>query len=238
VPGALHRDEGSPGHLRQLLADDERPDRVVGAVDDEHRAGDAAADLPEGFAVVQLPALVSQGQGRPIGVQAPSDAVLDLLGRVRLGEHLAEEELEEVAVVLEPVVAVVLVPPVVGLHRLVERGGRADGVLRERRGGRDEGCPLDALGMLGREERAPEGAGREPHEDGAVGLGGVHDGQRVGGELALRVCLDRGGAVRAAVAAPVERDHAGVAREIRDLRLPVARVDDRPRGQQQDRRLT
>ena len=45
------------------------------------------------------------------------------------------------------------------------------------------------------------------------------------------------GPVGAAVAAPVERDHAAVAREVGDLHLPVARVDDRPGRQEQDRRL-
>src|SRR3712207_8178360 len=35
-------------------------------------------------------------------LEPPADAVLDRLGRVRLGEHLGEEELEEAAVVLEP----------------------------------------------------------------------------------------------------------------------------------------
>ena len=43
--------------------------------------------------------------------------------------------------------------------------------------------------------------------------------------------------VGAAVAAPVEGDHAEVAREVRDLHLPEPRVDDRPGRQQQDRRL-
>ena len=44
-------------------------------------------------------------------VVRPADAVLDLLGRVRLGEHLLEEEPDEVVVVaVEPVVLVVLRP--------------------------------------------------------------------------------------------------------------------------------
>ena len=49
-------------------------------------------------------------------LEAPADAVLDRLGRVRLGEHLRDEELEEVAVVAEPVVAVVLRPALVGVE--------------------------------------------------------------------------------------------------------------------------
>src|SRR5205814_6981096 len=39
------------------------------------------------------------------------------------------------------------------------------------------------------------------------------------------------------VAAAVERDDAAVAREVVDLRLPAARVDDRPGREQQHRRL-
>ena len=42
-----------------------------------------------------------------VGLQRPAHAVLDLLGRVRVVEHLGEEELQEPAVVLAPVVAVV-----------------------------------------------------------------------------------------------------------------------------------
>ena len=43
--------------------------------------------------------------------------------------------------------------------------------------------------------------------------------------------------VRATVAAPVEREHPAVPREVGDLHLPVARVDDRPRRQQEHGRL-
>jgi hypothetical protein len=43
-----------------------------------------------------------------VRIEAPRDAVLDLFGRVRLAEDLAEKELQEVLVVLEPVVAVEL----------------------------------------------------------------------------------------------------------------------------------
>ena len=45
------------------------------------------------------------------------------------------------------------------------------------------------------------------------------------------------GPVRAPVAARVEGDDAEVAGEVRDLQLPEARVDDRPRREQQDRLL-
>ena len=237
VPGALHRNERPAGHVRELLADDRGPDRVVGAVDDEHGTRNAPAQARELVAVVQLPPEVCQGQGLGRGLEAPAHAVLDLLGRVRLGEHLAEEELQEVAVVLEPVVAVVLAPAVVGLLRLVERLAGAREVLGERRGRPDERRALHALRMLGSEQYAPEHAGRQPDEDGALSARGIHHRQGVGRELALGVCLDRRGTVGAAIPAPIERDHPGVTGEVVDLRLPVARVDDRPGGEQQDRRL-
>ena len=50
------------------------------------------------------------GQRLGCGLQPPADSVLDLLGRVRLGEHLREEELQEPAVVAQPVTGVVLGP--------------------------------------------------------------------------------------------------------------------------------
>ena len=52
-------------------------------------------------------------------LEPPADAVLDGLGRVRLREHLREEELEEAAVVSKPVVAVVLAQPLLGVELLV-----------------------------------------------------------------------------------------------------------------------
>ena len=58
-------------------------------------------------------------------LEPPADAVLDRLRRVRLREHLREEELEEAAVVAEPVVAVVLRPAFVGVELLVPRVQRA-----------------------------------------------------------------------------------------------------------------
>ena len=99
-------------------------DRVVGALDHEHRAADAAAELAHGLLVEASPPLRRDERlGRRL--EAPADAVLDRLRRVRLGEHLREEELEEAAVVAQPVVAVVLRPALVGVELLVPRVARA-----------------------------------------------------------------------------------------------------------------
>jgi hypothetical protein len=62
---------------------------------------------------VQLATEVGEREDLAVRLESPAHAVLDLLRRMRLGEDLAEEELEEVAIVLEPVVTVVLVPPLV-----------------------------------------------------------------------------------------------------------------------------
>ena len=74
-----------------------------------------------------------------------------LLRGVRLGEHLAEEELREVRPVLQPVVAVLLLPALVRVARRVEV--ERDPV-RQRRGqpqpGIDRADPEHPLGRLGR----------------------------------------------------------------------------------------
>ena len=91
------------------------------------------------------------------GLQTPADAVLDLLGRVRLGEDLREEEGQEAGVVAQPVVAVVLGPPLVGVQLVVERGRRPCprrlGGERHRRP--DEDGTLDPVRMV-----RPPAAGR------------------------------------------------------------------------------
>jgi hypothetical protein len=51
------------------------------------------------------------GQTLHRAVEPERDGVLELLGRVGLGEHLAEEELQEAPVVREHVAAVELLPP-------------------------------------------------------------------------------------------------------------------------------
>ena len=86
---------------------------VVGPVDDQHRATTrrtAQTDVASS-AAVRRAGVATQCLG--IGLQRPADRILALLGRVRLGEHLREEELHEVRVVREPVVAIPLPPALV-----------------------------------------------------------------------------------------------------------------------------
>ena len=64
------------------------------------------------------------------------------------------------------------------------------------------------------------------------------DTEFVADVLLIEVGRHAGRTVRVAVAAPVEGDHPGVPGEIGDLRLPLARVNDRPGRKQEDRRLS
>ena len=87
-------------------------------------------------------------------VAAPRHGVLDLLGRVRLVEHLREEEPQEVVVVaLEPVVPVVLRP--------APARGRS-GSSHERRRGRSAGSVKPHGGRDREEPAAPARGGRPP----------------------------------------------------------------------------
>ena len=69
-------------------------------------------------------------------------------------------------------------------------------------------------------------AEREADDHGALRLRGVQNRERVGRELPLVVGRRILRAVGASVPATVERDDAAVACQIRDLHLPVPRVDE------------
>ena len=172
-------------------------------------------------------------------VEPPRDRVLDLLGRVRLVEELREEELEKAAVVAQPVVAVVLRPAVVLLERRVEVVLGAPRVRRrqERERRRDRDDPEHAVGVIGGERQRVAPAARQSRDHRLLDPGGVEHGDRIGHVLRVGICRLLPGPVREPVPATVERHDAEMARQIVDLRLPVARVDDRPRRHQQDRRL-
>ena len=96
-------------------------------------------------------------------LEAPADAVLDRLGRVRLGEHLREEELEEAAVVRAASSGGCTSPS--PRRCRARRSSEYDAVARGRlaAAGRpgDEDGRLDALGMIGRQQQRPLRALRE-----------------------------------------------------------------------------
>ena len=91
--------------------------------------------------------------------------------------------------------------------------------------------------MLGGEQDHRPGGRREPDEHRGADAGRVHDRAEVGGTGTGRVCDRVGRAVRATVAAVVPGDDEVTASEVRDLRLPDARVDDLPRRDEHDRRV-
>jgi hypothetical protein len=169
-------------------------------------------------------------------VQAPADAVLGGLGRVRFGEHLGEEELEEAAVVAQPVVAVVLRPALISAELLVPALRRAvHWCCGERQVWGVEDGSGHQVRVPGCQQQRALRAERQRHDHRVPGPGGIHHRQCVGGELALVAAGLR--AAGAAVAPAVEGDDPAVPGQVGDLHLPVPRMDDRPRRQEDDGRL-
>ena len=114
VAGALDRLEPAAGDLRERLAVGVRRDPVLGAVDHEHRAAHALGEL--GLVAArggrrELPPMALRASVVAVGLVRPRDRVLDLLRRVRLGEHPLGPPLDEVGVAaVRPVVRVELAP--------------------------------------------------------------------------------------------------------------------------------
>ena len=234
--------------LRERLAVGVGRDLVVGAVDHQDRAAHALGErgliAPGGGG--REPAGSTQAKRRSVGVVRPGDRVLDLFGGVRLGKHPLRPPLDEVAVAaVAPVVEVVLGPPTLGERRpgqelAEERPAHRAQAQRPpagRKHGADEHHGLNALRVIRSQQQPALRAHREPDTDRAVDAAGVHDVDRVLGELGLVVGADLARAVGAAVAARVEADDPEVPGEIGDLRLPHARVHERPCRQEQDRLL-
>ena len=236
---AVERDECPARQLGELGTGRMRPDGIVPAVDDEDGTAHARGQLASLVGVFDTARALRRDEHLRRRLERPAHGVLDLLGRVRLGEHLREEELEEVGVMLEPVLAVVLPPSLVGLQTLVERDhGAASGRRRaERQRRSDEDHALDALGMVRGEEQGALRSHREPDDECTLRRGRIQHRESVGRELGLVVGLGLLRAVRMPIPARIEGDDAAVAGEIGDLHLPAARVDDRPRGEEENRGL-
>ena len=145
VPGVLEQHQLPAGELGQPLAERGRPDAVLGAVHHDDRARHLPGQRRDRLAhrtVAPEPPRRGVREDLRRDLVRPPDAVLDLLGRVRLGEHLPEEELGEVVVAAaQPVVLVVLGPALGGVQRLVPRHVVAAGrghVEAARRGDRHD----------------------------------------------------------------------------------------------------
>ena len=241
VPGAGEQDVLRAGQLGHQVPALGGLAVVAVALDHEHGAAHAAAQRL-GLLLRRADRVrVLHQQRLDRAVEPVGDGVLDLLRRVRLREHLAEEELEELALVGADVVAVLLLPA----RRLVDhlvppRVRRAAPRVRRRqrrdaRGDRDDA--EDALRVLGRDlERGLDAVAADPAEHGGLGRRGVHHRQAVRRPPAVEPRARRVGDVGVAVAAAVVDDDPVVAREVVHLRLPQARVADRARRQQHDRR--
>src|SRR6185312_9568010 len=93
---------------------------VAISVDDERGTADALTRLEQGLSAYLPQRSRRVGERLRARLEPPRYAVLDLLARVGLVDALFEEELQEAAVVLEPVVAVVLGPAFVGVELIVE----------------------------------------------------------------------------------------------------------------------
>ena len=100
VAAAGEGDQLAAGPLGERDAASRSGASVLVAVDDEHRAADRAGTSPRPRSRrLDADRRPSVDQRLRVGLQAPADAVLDLLGRVRLGERSREEELDAAAVV-------------------------------------------------------------------------------------------------------------------------------------------
>ena len=236
------------GQLGDDLAALDRADQVVVAVDRQQRRPDAGAPRPDRLGVrVGAPVLGHQHLGR--GLAAPAHAVLDGLGRTRLREAHPEEEPQEVVVRRAPEVDVVLRP----VLQRVGPDGRDAGRREGGRVGQSLGAPVRAARaeshgrpdqdraehsrlVVGGQVERPVGSPGQPHQHGAVGPGGVEHGQRVLDLPVVVVVRGIQGPVGAAVAGAVVGQDAVVACQVGHLQLPELLVDDRPGGQQQQRR--
>src|SRR2546421_6230998 len=106
---------GQPGTSREGV------EGILIAVDDKHRAAYAASEFLGSLFVHYERSILVCDQHLWCCLKPPAHHVLDLLGGVRLGEDLGHEEFEKAPVVLEPVVAIVLGPALVGFQEIIER---------------------------------------------------------------------------------------------------------------------
>ena len=170
VSGTFQNDELASGLLGKCCATRDRRDRVALAVDHEHGTPNAAAEGARLLGGQTRPVLCRR-QRLAIRLERPPDGVLDRLRRVRLGEHLRHEELDEVAVVAKPVVPVVLRPTLV---RVVFRIEVVYGAFRQRLAAAGEVRPDE------RRLRRPDPDARLPGSARAVRRARSPRSQRVG----------------------------------------------------------
>ena len=237
VPRSLDDDQLAAGDPRKGPAVGAREDVVPASMDDQHRTANPPRQSELALAVARgEQGTAGEGDRRlAIGLEPPADAVLDLLGRVWLGEVLRQPPLDEVLPVRPPVLRVELAEAPRGqgaAHQHRQHPGvphhapvqRADETHREVR--IDEDRAEDALRVLRSEQHRPLRPAGEADDERPVDAVRVQDRERVPHELLLGVGRVGRWPIRLAVAAGVEGEHPRPAGEVRDLRLPAARVDD------------
>ena len=163
MPGSSEGDQPAAGEGRRGAADVMGDDRVLVAVHDQHRAAHAAAQLARAAPRIR-PGTSAAISVSAIGVEAPGDAVLDLLGRVRLGEHLREEELDKPGVVAPPGVCVVSSPAVSSAPVSTSNAGGGFALGAERKAeverGADQHEAAHPVGVLAGQHQRALGAQR------------------------------------------------------------------------------
>ena len=246
VARAFERDERAAG---AASASGRRPrarlERVLVAVDDEHRAATPGRRAPGrvlGAAELERPprrrARASRRRSRAPSRRSPRSASSSA-ARVK---HAARRRTRGTPrKSRQPVVAVVLRPALVGVEPLVERiptcssgcpGARRDGTgamnaATPRRASRD----ASAASMSA---HPPPSAEPDERSRGRVPVAS-RTAQRVLDELPVaRRPRRSAGPVGAPVAPRVEGQDAEVARQVRDLHLPEPRVRDRRRREEED----
>ena len=241
VPAARYHEQLGVRKLRDPAGPYGRDDLVLVPADHQDRARQGAAepgrlglvpDLLRGIRIAQ--------HGVGVGLHAPLHEIVVGLGGVRLGGDLRHEELDVSSPVPPPVVPVLLRPSLGGVEEVVE-GALVPfpGVRwRDWRGRRDRDDARHPLRLGCCEQQGPDEARAEPGQYRALCARRIEYGPDVAGEGGVGVGGRVPGPVGPAVAARVEGDHAVVPGKERYLHLPVPGVHDRPRGQQEEGRLT
>ena len=217
----------------------QRHGRILVAVHHQHWCADTRAQTEELGWVRDADSLDRRDERCRLELEAPRDEVLDLSRGMRFATGGFGEELDEVAVaVFEPVVTVEFGPALRRLQPLAERVlGLFGGLRPEERTATQTHEPAHAFGPFGGGLQPPDRASRKADQDRVGGLGGVEHCNGVGRELGVVVRGGRVRPVRATTAPAVEGHDPEVAGEIRNLRLPAARMDDRPCREERDGRV-
>ena len=204
---------------------------IVVTMDHQHRTADLAVHR---LADIELrcdrPRLDDPGQHGAGGLAGPFDAVLDLPGRVRVAEDVANEELREVGIVGQPVLAVVLVPAVEILPLGREMRRRHVGVARPNAGrGSGQDDRGDALGMIRRDHARNHAAEGKSDNNRLFRAGSIHHRKQIGDIVVQAVRRHFSRPVGFAIAAAIVSHAAKSVAEVRQLRLVHARMNDAPR---------